>query len=79
MWSIIDVRYLLGEATLQIERVNKPRESDVQYLHSSSPSICKDFISYIVISVQALCNITLREKPLVQYGTKYNVYGTGRV
>lgn len=48
-------------------------------LQSTSPSSAKDFSSYRVISIQALCNIFLEEELLLCSGSKYKFHGRERL
>lgn len=79
MQYIYNVRYLPVDTTLEIGRVNKLCENNVQFLQSCSPSTPKDFSNYSILSVQALRNITHRGELLVRHGIKYEFYGRGGI
>lgn len=78
MQYINDASYFLGDNTLEIEGVNKPRENNVQVLQSRSPSFSKDFSSYNVLSVQALHNTPLGEYLFSDYWRKHDCHDRER-
>lgn len=75
MSYINDARYIPGETTLEIEKANKPRENNVPFLQSTSPSSPEDLSSYNIFSVQVLRNIARGEELLPHYGHRYEFYG----
>lgn len=78
MLYINNTWYLVGEPTTKIERVDKPRENNVNFLQSVSPSSSKDFNVYRRFSVQGLRDISLGKELLVHYRNKNGVYVSGR-
>lgn len=64
----------------KIERVTKPREKNVKFLHFRSPSSLKEFRSYRTFNVKALkalCKIEVEKELLVDNGNKCKFYGRG--
>lgn len=67
-----DARYLLGDTTLEAERLTKPRDDIVQFLQGRSPTSTDDFSSLWIVNVQVLRNTALGKELLVRYGVSTN-------
>lgn len=65
---------LAGDSTLETERLNKPEKKNVHFLQGTSPKSLEEFSSFRTNIVQALHNINLNGKVLMNYENKYKVY-----
>lgn len=62
---INDARYLLGDSTLETERLNEPRDNNLHFLQHRSVSSTEDFSSFRILSAQVLRIIVLGKELLV--------------
>lgn len=69
-----NARYSSREATVHLERLDKPGKDNAQFLQSTSPSPVKGFSSFRILGVQGQCKIYFREGQLEYCGNKYELY-----
>lgn len=75
---INDASYLPGDTTLETERLNKAKESNVLFSQDGSPSSRKELSGFRVLCVQALRSLYHGEEYLVNYGNKYEFHAWSR-
>lgn len=73
MGKIYDVRYFPEDATLDIERLLKPKENNIGFQKISSPSSPSDSSSFTILSNQDRRNILVKVEPLVPYRNKQSI------
>lgn len=69
------VRYLEEETTLEDNSFEKPKENNAQLLQVTFLLSSKDFISFVMLSVQLLRNSTLDKELVVYYDNKHQFHG----
>lgn len=79
MRYLIDEKFFPGYITPNSKRRKHSKRNNFTFLHSKSPSSPTETNSLTSLSTQALRTISVREKLLIHYGSKYNSSGRGEI